>query len=448
MRLTPPATDASAAPPAAGPFDLSAFDRRLDPASAAPVCVAFSGGSDSLAVLLAAAAWAARAGRTLLALHVDHGIQPQSADWAEAARRTARTLGAGLKLLKWIGDKPASGLPAAARSARLRLMADAVREAGGRVLLLGHTADDAAEGELMRAEGSTLGRLREWSASPVWPTGRGIFHLRPLLGERRADLRRRLTALGRSWIEDPANEDPRYARVRARRALAGVAVGPFQAGDPDPVLAELARATEVETGGMLSIGRDRLRDAPEDAARSFVGMALLCAAGTSRPPRRDSLDRLTAKLTSASPVTATLAGARVEAIGEGVRFGRDAGEMRRRGLPPAPLSAAEPFVWDGRFELETGAGGLVVRALSGPGELSKGERERLRAVPAAFRRSLPAIVTAGPGLTCPILADGPVRARALARERLLCAAGAVATESQATALRMAERRVPSYFERE
>jgi tRNA(Ile)-lysidine synthase len=448
VRLTGPDQHPRPADPAAGPFDLSAFDRRLNPTTAAPVALAYSGGGDSLALLLAAADWARGAGRPVLALHVDHGLQPQSGDWAEAAERTARGLGAEFRLLRWTGDKPCTGVAAAARAARLRLMADAVREAGAQVLLLGHTADDIAEGEAMRAEGSTLGRLREWSPSPVWPEGRGIFHLRPLLGVGREALRGKLAGFGIGWIEDPANEDLHYARARARRALKAAPATPPEPDEADPALAELARATTAEAGGLLSIDRAQLRAAPEETARVFVGMALLSAAGSSRPPRSNSLERLTARLRAGEPVTATLAGARVEANGERVVFGRDAGELRRRGLELMPITNAGAFVWDGRFELETGTQGLVVRALSGLRKLSKAERERLRAMPAAFRPSLPVVVSDRLDPTCPILAEGPVRARALARERLLCATSAVATESQAAALLMAERPVPSYFERE
>jgi tRNA(Ile)-lysidine synthase len=407
--------------------------------------VAFSGGGDSLALLLAASEWARNAGRPLLALHVDHGLQPQSAAWAEAAERTARGLGADFRLLRWTGEKPATGLPAAARAARLGLLAEAARTVGASVLLLGHTADDATEGEAMRAAGSTLGRLRDWSPSPVWPQGRGIFHFRPLLGERRADLRRRLAGLGQAWIEDPANDDPRYARARARKALAAAPAAPPRQGEPDPVVADLARATQAETGGRLSIGRGRLRAAPENAARAFVGMALLCAAGTSRPARSDSLQRLTGRLRSDEAVTATLCGARVEAAGDEVVFGRDAGELERGGLTATPLAAGEPTVWDGRFELEAETAGLVVRPLSVVRKLAKAERERLRAIPASFRPSLPVIVMDRLALTCPILADGSVRVRALARERLLSAAGAVATESQAAVLAHGEEARPVLF---
>ena len=437
MPLTgPDPRPASAPDPAAEPFDLEPFDRRMDAASAAPVAVAYSGGGDSLALLLAAAAWAQQAGRPLLALHVDHGLQPDSAAWSAAAERTARGLGADFGLLRWEGEKPAAGLAAAARSARLRLLAEAARQAGARVLLLGHTADDVLEGEVMRAEGSNLGRLREWSPSPMWPEGRGIFHFRPLLDVRRAALRRRLIELGRTWIEDPANQDVRYARTRARRALAlDPPAEPPASAEPDPALAALAGAAQIDAAGAISVGRDRLRSADQATVRAFVRQALLCAAGTDRPPRGDRLDRLVMGLLGAGPVDAALSGARVIAGGEQALFVRNAGETARGGLAPLVLTPGRPAVWDGRFEAVADRPGLTLRALKGlAGRLPKPERDRLRAIAAAARPSLPVMVNGASTMTCPILAEGLVCVRPLAGLRLLAAAGAVATESQAAAL--------------
>ncbi|MET0295611.1 MAG: tRNA lysidine(34) synthetase TilS, partial [Phenylobacterium sp.] len=201
------------------------LDRRLLAHAAAPLAVAYSGGGDSLALLMIADAWARRKGRPLIALHVDHGLQPQSRAWAERCAAVAAGLGAGFRRLAWDGDKPLRGLPAAARGARHRLIADAAREAGARIVLFGHTADDLSETLAMQAAGSTTPLAREWAPSPVWPEGRGLFLLRPLLGAGRAEIRDWLLARRQEWIDDPANENLAYARARAR-GLGGAQASP------------------------------------------------------------------------------------------------------------------------------------------------------------------------------------------------------------------------------
>ena len=88
------------------------LERRLRTHIAAPLAVAFSGGGDSLALLLAAKAWADANGRRLLALTVDHGLNPASTDWTRWCGETAERLGVAFQALRWEGAKPAAGLPA------------------------------------------------------------------------------------------------------------------------------------------------------------------------------------------------------------------------------------------------------------------------------------------------------------------------------------------------
>ncbi|MBU2363687.1 MAG: tRNA lysidine(34) synthetase TilS, partial [Alphaproteobacteria bacterium] len=329
-----------------------AFDHHLRRDSRRPLAVGLSGGGDSVALTLIADAWAREAGRELILLTVDHGLQAGSAVWTDACATTAQRLGHPFRALTWTGDKPRTGLPAAARLARHRLLADAARDAGASVILLGHTADDIAEAAAMRAAGATTPDPRGWSPSPVWPEGRGLFLLRPLLSARRAELRDWLTARGESWIDDPANADPRYARSRAR--LAG-APPPAQAR-PEPAL-ELAEQIS-EQAGVISIARAAFQAAPASAAHRFVALASVCAGGGERLPASARVARAADALRRSKPFVATLAGARIDADATTIHVFREAGEVARGGL--APLHP--PGVWDGRFEILEGP---EVRRLAG-----------------------------------------------------------------------------------
>jgi len=205
------------------------LDARLCRNVDAPLAVALSGGGDSAALLALVAEWARANGRRVLALTVDHGLNPHSRDWSRRCAAQARAQGADWAELRWTDEKPSTGLPAAARAARHALLADAARQAGARVILMGHTADDVAESDLIRAEGTPIGRLREWAPSPAWPEGRGLMLLRPLLGEALRDL---LRTRRLDWIEDPANADERYARARIRSRFPLPAGGGRIACDP------------------------------------------------------------------------------------------------------------------------------------------------------------------------------------------------------------------------
>lgn len=400
---------------------LAQLDARLETESSAPLAVAVSGGGDSVALLHLAHAWSVRRGRRLLVLTVDHGLNPDGSRWAGLVAQTARELGHSVQMLAWAGPKPVTGVPAAARAARHALLAEAAREGGVRVILLGHTADDRAEAEHMRAEGSTLGRLEIWSPSPAWPEGRGIMLLRPLLGARREALRAWLCARSISWIEDPANADPRFARTRARAALRGAAAtrenDPLEALQPR-LAAGLTGVDPAEAPGGLVLDRAELSIAPN--AHRLLSAALLCASGQRRPPRGRSVFALLARLGEPAEVTATLAGARLHAGPGTILLTRDPG---RSGLPQLSVAAGERIVWDGRFEVVAGEAGVVRAAGGVAGRLSRPDKAALRAMRPPCRPTLPALETPSGGVHL-------LRARALGGERLRAALNGYVREGE------------------
>ncbi len=385
---------------------------RLDRSSRAPVAIALSGGGDSVALLLAALPWARDAGRPLVCLTVDHGLSRLSPAWTAACAVRAGRLGLAHRTLAWTGSKPATGLAAAARAARHRLLADAAREVGASVILMGHTADDRLEARAMRAEGCSVSEPRLWSPSPAWPKGRGVFLLRPLIDIRRATIREGLIERGETWIDDPSNVDETSPRARARRHIDG-------GGDVCPApehadVSALFRATVVGWAGDLAIDIDALRAASAPSRKRFLSAALVCAAGGAAPPRGAALDRLWDRIFAGSKVAATLAGARIESGAGILRLMRDDGALATQ--------AWSGGVFDGRYATES-----EVFALGGHmAKLDRRQREALRTLPPAARRALPATRRDDGSVTCPLL-DG--RARSLVADRLAAACGVVTREA-------------------
>src|SRR6266481_1828755 len=96
------------------------------------IILAVSGGPDSIALMWLAARWrrALTRGPRLIAVTVDHGLRPEAAAEARGVKRLARSLDLPHRTLRWTGPKPRTGLPAAARAARYRLLAQAARSRG------------------------------------------------------------------------------------------------------------------------------------------------------------------------------------------------------------------------------------------------------------------------------------------------------------------------------
>lgn len=175
-----------------------------EPASGT-LCVAVSGGADSLA-LAEAAAYTCRSLR-VRALVVDHGLQAGSDEVAAKAAATARELGVGEALVLPVAVAGRGGPEAAARGARYAALREA---AAGAPVLLGHTLDDQAETVLLglgRGSGPrSIAGMRPHD--PPWG--------RPLLGLPRATTRAACAGLGLTPWQDPHNVDRRYRRVRLR----------------------------------------------------------------------------------------------------------------------------------------------------------------------------------------------------------------------------------------
>ncbi|HVS53788.1 MAG TPA: tRNA lysidine(34) synthetase TilS [Opitutaceae bacterium] len=173
--------------------------------------VAFSGGADSLALLLLLwAHWPERR-RRLLALHFDHRLRGRaSRQDAAFCRRVSAAL--GVKFVSGAWTKARRGASEAeARAARLAFF-----EGQARVLWLGHQQDDIAETMLMRlARGSGTGGLA--APRPVQRHARGRVHLRPLLTLKKTEIASALTAAGIPWREDATNAGGDFFRNRVRR---------------------------------------------------------------------------------------------------------------------------------------------------------------------------------------------------------------------------------------
>ena len=207
--------------------ELAALFQPLDAICRHPdrarLCLAVSGGADSMALMLLAARWRALdPGRAIVidVVTVDHRLRLASAGEARLVAETAARLGFGHHTLAWTAPKPATGLMAAAREARLGLMIEHATQTGAAAIVLAQTAEDQAETLLMRlARGSGVDGLA--SMAPVSHRD-GVAIVRPLLAIGRARLVATLVEAGVTWIDDPSNEDDRFERVRVRQEAASL----------------------------------------------------------------------------------------------------------------------------------------------------------------------------------------------------------------------------------
>lgn len=258
---------------------LAAFEPGL------PLAVAYSGGADSTALLLACAEkWPGQ----VHALHVHHGLQAAADDFERHCRDFCARLDVPLQVAR-VDARPEPGQSPedAARRVRYAALAALAREAGAADVALAQQADDQVETLLLAlSRGAGLPGL---SAMPAQWRRDGLRFHRPLLHVSGAALRDGLLARGLCWVEDPSNADERYTRNRIRARLLPAIEATFpqfrdtfarsagHAAEAQRLLDEVAVADLAHMGvppslrGLQALSRTRQANALRHWLRGFPG---------------------------------------------------------------------------------------------------------------------------------------------------------------------------------
>jgi tRNA(Ile)-lysidine synthase len=255
-----------------------------------PVVVGCSGGPDSSALLVLAA----DAGLAPVAVHVDHGLRPGSADDVEVVRDLARRLRVPCHE-ESVTVAPGSNLEARARDARHSALERARLLHRASWTLVGHTADDQAETvlvNLLRGSGS---------AGLAGMAPRRDRLARPLLPLRRADTRALCESLGLTTVDDPMNRDRSFQRVAVRADVLPL-LGAVARRDLVPVLARQAEILREESEFLDELARAAWPGAAGDdaPARALAALPAPLARRAVRqwlgapPPSRADVDRIVA----------------------------------------------------------------------------------------------------------------------------------------------------------
>jgi tRNA(Ile)-lysidine synthase len=263
--------------------------------------IAVSGGPDSTALLLMAAEWAQRRGRTRIeAATVDHGLRSQSAAEAKAVAALCARLGVAHRILQWKGAKPASRLQERAREARYRLLVEHAKAIGADALLTAHHADDQAETVLFRLlRGSGIAGLR---GMELMTARDGMTIARPLIGMKKRELIAFAQTRRAPFVDDPSNADPRFARTRLRALLARLGEEGLdaealdrlarRAGETEEALAHLTAEVEAQLGANETIDARALYGAPIAIAQRILARRIAAVSG--RDASRVGLEKIEA----------------------------------------------------------------------------------------------------------------------------------------------------------
>ena len=368
----------------------------------AKIALAVSGGPDSLALMLLMADWARQAGKQLIVYSVDHGLRPEAAGECAMVAEEAQKLGLSCRILCWSDAKPKTGVQAAARAARYRLMGAAMQADGAEILVTAHHLGDQAETILMRlAHGSGLSGL---AGMTLFGEVEGVAVCRPLLEIESKALRAVVAEAGLTPAADPSNHDEHYERVRWRRLLPALADEGLDSERLTAFSRRMARAdlaleewaerayatlADIDGFGVVTLPNDKLFALPTEIGLRVVGRAANWAGGGAENARLGQIESTYNALCGAEAgFASTLAGVQMLRRADALQVFREAGRLERA---PQTLTPGKTCVWDERFTFScarTCQKGLFVQPAGK--KTTRAEAERLAGPIAAPMRALKA----------------------------------------------------------
>lgn len=324
--------------------------------------VAVSGGSDSTGLLVALKEHATP-DFTVMAATVDHGLRPESADEARHVAALCSRLHVPHTTLVWKGEKPLTGVAAAAREARYQLLCDAAEEVCADAILTGHTLDDQLETVVMRSSrgGREDARGLAGMADMVL-LRRRHWLLRPLLQTRREDIRNFLRQHGEVWIDDPSNSDQKNERARMRKALElGSPVSAAEINNAGLRRQDLSRAAAsllaehatCHQSVLIRLSRNAFNAEPA-VLRYALWACAAVAGGREQGPTPDAMQKVLALVTVGVPGRLTAGRAVFDLRRDGLFLCRES-----RDLPALLVEPADSVSWDGRFRAINNSKGAV-----------------------------------------------------------------------------------------
>ena len=320
--------------------------------------VAYSGGGDSTGLLVALSALRTDfPGLTIMAATVDHGLRPGSSAEAMKAGALCHALDISHAVLTWQGAKPTTGIQAASRAERYRLLAEYATRNCVDLVVTAHNLEDQQETLAMRRARNPDAAVGISSAVLV---ERVVWVVRPFLDVRRDDIRAYLRQKCIAWIEDPSNDSLAFERVRVRQGLAGETLEIDFIDDVASISREAARfidaAVKFHSGHVAEVDLDHFL--PTDPAHRLATLSLAAFLGgrdhlAGRAIAEHIFDFL------ARGEDSRLAAERVilDRRGRSLFIGREV-----RGLPRVEIAAGEAACWDNRFHIANNGDGPALVA--------------------------------------------------------------------------------------
>ena len=184
------------------------------------VAVSFSGGSDSLALLILMDKWIKKNQGILTVIYFDHKLRKESYLESQYARQISKKLGIGCKILTWNEKKPTTSIMQRAREIRYKKIINFCKFNKIITIMTAHHLDDSLETYLMKKKRNPL--TPNLYGIPLKNTQDQVQILRPFINLRKSRLIQTCINNKYKWFEDPSNSNENFERVKVRKIISGL----------------------------------------------------------------------------------------------------------------------------------------------------------------------------------------------------------------------------------
>ena len=200
------------------------FKNKVEKYSVKNLCIATSGGSDSMALVFLSKCYSIEKNIKCYYFIVDHGLRKESAKEAKIIKNKLKKFDINSQILTWNKKKFLSNIQSRARDKRYGLIFDECLKKKINLVLTAHHKDDLIENFFIRLlRGSGLKGLSSFNNIKTRIIKEKNIHiLRPLLNFSKKDLKYITTSTFDFYIEDPSNSNDYFLRVKIRKLINGL----------------------------------------------------------------------------------------------------------------------------------------------------------------------------------------------------------------------------------
>ena len=197
------------------------FNNCLENYSSSRVCIALSGGPDSMALVFLAKTYSIKKNITFFYYIVNHNLRKESSKEANLVKKFLKKYNINCKILTWNRNQTFTNIQETARNKRYQLIFNECKKKKINLITTAHQRDDLYENFFIRMlRGSGLKGLSSFiKVKTKISKKENIYILRPLLNFSKKDLEYVTTKTFNFYLKDPSNNDDNFLRVKTRKLL-------------------------------------------------------------------------------------------------------------------------------------------------------------------------------------------------------------------------------------